>query len=68
MCVANSDVRFTPISDCESGFPHKVMSALPPKADMCDAKPNVCFGPKADIREMPGEKQKDRLTKFGQVF
>ena len=27
-------VRFTPNSDRESGFPHKVMSALPPKADI----------------------------------
>jgi hypothetical protein len=28
--------------------PQKVMSALPLKADMRDAKTNVCFGPKAD--------------------
>ena len=26
------------------------MSALPPKADMCGAARDVCFGPKADIR------------------
>jgi hypothetical protein len=26
-----------------------VMSALPPKADMCDAARDVRFGPKADI-------------------
>src|SRR5262249_24400734 len=26
-----------------------VMSALPPKADMCGAQAHVCFGPKADI-------------------
>src|SRR4030095_5569824 len=25
------------------------MSALPPKADMCIATDNVCFGPEADI-------------------
>jgi hypothetical protein len=25
------------------------MSAFPPKADMCDALADVCFGPKADI-------------------
>ena len=31
----------------ESGL--GVMSALPPKADMCGAKGNVCFVPKADI-------------------
>src|SRR5262249_36936551 len=29
--------------------PQKVMSALPPKADMCDANRDVRFGPKADI-------------------
>ena len=27
---------------------HKVMSALPPKADMCGAARNVRFGPIAD--------------------
>ena len=27
-------VRFTPDNDRESGFPHKIMSALPPKADI----------------------------------
>jgi hypothetical protein len=48
-CAAKSDVRFTPDSDRESGFPHKVMSALPPKADMCSAPAYVCFGPEADI-------------------
>jgi hypothetical protein len=36
-------------SDRKSGFPHKVMSALPPKADMCDATRYVRFGPIADI-------------------
>jgi len=25
------------------------MSALPPKADMCGATRDVCFGPKADV-------------------
>jgi hypothetical protein len=25
------------------------MSALPPKADVCGATTDVCFGPKADI-------------------
>ena len=32
--------------------PHNVMSALPPKADMCSATRDVCFGPKADIIEI----------------
>ena len=27
----------------------RVMSALPPKADMCGATRDVCYGPKADI-------------------
>ena len=49
ICGATSHVRFTPDSDRESGFLRKVMSALPPKADMCSALADVCFGPKADI-------------------
>jgi hypothetical protein len=28
---------------------HQPMSALPPKADMCGANGDVCFGPIADI-------------------
>jgi|SRR5262245_5860058 len=39
-------------------------SALPPKADMCIALPNVCFGPKADMPllfdHLVGGKQKFR--------
>jgi len=50
MCVAKSDVRFTPNSDRESRHPQEVMSALPPIADMCSALAYVCFGPKADIK------------------
>jgi hypothetical protein len=34
ICAAIRHVRFTPDNDRESGFPHKVMSALPPKADI----------------------------------
>ena len=49
ICAAKSDVRFTPNSDRKSVFPHKVMSALPPKADMYSALAYVCFGPIADI-------------------
>jgi hypothetical protein len=30
----------------------KVMSALPPKADMCGAASDVCFGPEAVIWSM----------------
>ena len=36
----------------ESGFPHKVMSALPPKADMCGATRNVRFGPKSGSKAL----------------
>src|SRR5262249_8021740 len=42
-------VRFTPNSDRKSRHPQMVMSALPPKADMCGARDNVCFGPIADM-------------------
>jgi hypothetical protein len=34
MCAAKRHVCFTPNSDRESGFPQKVMSALPLKADI----------------------------------
>ena len=37
-----------PIATRESGFPQKVMSALPPKADMCGALAHVRYGPMAD--------------------
>jgi hypothetical protein len=52
ICAAIRHVRFTPDNDRESGFPHKVMSALPPKADMCSALAYVCFGPIADIEDV----------------
>src|SRR5262245_3604488 len=49
LCPDAADVRFTPNSDRKSGLPQTVMSALPPKADMCTARAHVRFGPKADI-------------------
>jgi hypothetical protein len=42
--------------------PQKVMSALPPKADMGSALGHVCFGPIADIligRLSPKEEPRD---------
>src|SRR5262245_11664270 len=48
ICTAPAHVRFTPNCDRESRHPQTVMSALPPKADMCGALRHVCFGPKAD--------------------
>jgi hypothetical protein len=49
ICAAKSNVRFTPNSDRKSGFQSRVMSASPPRADMCSATRDVRFGPKADI-------------------
>jgi hypothetical protein len=49
ICSAKRHVRSTPNSDRESEIPQNVMSALPPKADMCGALAYVCFGPIADI-------------------
>ena len=49
LCAARRHVCFTPNSDRESEIPQKVMSALPPKADMCSAQAHVCFGPIADM-------------------
>src|SRR5215471_4560279 len=54
MCSANRRVRFSSNSDPESEFPQKAMSALPPKADICSALADVCFGPKADIKCLGG--------------
>src|SRR6516162_6009381 len=54
MCVAKSDVRFTQDSDRERGFPQRVVSALPVKADMCSAIADVRYGPKANIDDMSG--------------
>jgi len=34
MCSALANVRFTPESDRESGFPQKVMSAFPPSGHL----------------------------------
>ena len=45
ICNASTHVRFTPDSDRESGFPRKVMSALPPKADIGGDGWNVRFVP-----------------------
>jgi len=36
------------------------MSALPPKAEMCGATRDVCFGPKADIRPTSNERSNAR--------
>jgi len=47
--LQKSDVRFAPDSDRESGLAQTVMSALPPRADMCGATSDVRFGPKADM-------------------
>ena len=61
ICSAPTHVRFTPNSDRESGLTQTVMSALPPKADMCGATRRVCFGPEADIVPI----QKGQFTAAG---
>ena len=38
-----------------------VMSALPPKADMCGALAHVCFVPKADIGAITTDRAAKRL-------
>src|ERR1041385_7953775 len=49
ICSAKRHVRFTPNSERKSGHSQEVMSALPPKADMCSARADVCYGQIADI-------------------
>jgi hypothetical protein len=49
MCGAKGDVRFAPNSDRKSEHRQNAMSALPPKADVCGATADVCYGPEADI-------------------
>jgi hypothetical protein len=41
ICNAPTHVRFTPNSDRKSGLRQTIMSALPPKADMCGALVHV---------------------------
>src|SRR5262245_31047535 len=67
-CPATSDVRFTPNSDRESGHRQAVMSALPPKADMCSALAHVCFGPIADMIKRQLHQMKSPGTAPGLVF
>jgi hypothetical protein len=54
ICSAKGHVRFAPIATAKADFPQTVMSALPPKADMCGAAIDVRFGPRADFGEIPG--------------
>src|SRR5262249_7023489 len=48
MCSARAHVRFAPNSDRESRHPQTVMSALPPKADICAAPAHPLLWAKAD--------------------
>ena len=38
--------------------PQNVMSALPPKADICGANAHVCYGPEADITGLFGQRER----------
>src|SRR5262249_46055288 len=44
-------VRITP-DGLKIEMPHEAMSLYPPKADMCGAARDVCFGPIADIHSL----------------
>jgi hypothetical protein len=68
MCNAIGYVRYTPNNDRESGFPQKVMSALPPKADMCSATGHVRYGPKADMVPSIRNKGLFAIVKMGQIL
>jgi hypothetical protein len=49
-CAVQTGMSALPlIANRESEIPQKVMSALPPKVDMCSAIGDVCFGPIADM-------------------
>ena len=45
-----------------------VMSALPPKADMCGATRDVCFGPIADICNAKTGVRGEALCRLGEVL
>ena len=57
-----------PNSDRESGLARKVMSALPPKADMCSAARDVRFGPIADMVRLFKAKTLFAIVKMGQIL
>jgi hypothetical protein len=47
--------------------PQNVMSALPPKADMCVALAYVCFGPQADITPAMAAKVTPKLWEMSDM-
>jgi hypothetical protein len=48
--------------------PQKVMTALPPKADMCGATRDVRFGPIADMLNKLSGKYSERKNAFLRFF
>jgi hypothetical protein len=54
---------FNEIGQKQTFAVQSAMSALPPKADMCGAKSDVCFVPIADIEEIPGRNRKTALRR-----
>ena len=54
--IENSEL---PVAQNQTRAPQKVMSALPPREDMCGALADVCFGPKADLMQ---RRKKDRYS------
>jgi hypothetical protein len=61
---AKRHVRSTPNSDRKSGLRQLVMSALPPKADMCGALADVRRNEGCPLRANSGH----RLSLLGQTF
>ena len=67
ICAAKDHVRFTLNSDRESEIPQKVMSALPPKADMCSANMSA-LPPKADMCSANSNVRFGPIADIGQVY
>jgi len=57
-----------PIATVKADFTQTVMSALPPKADMCGATRDVRFGPKADIRQKSQSRMITTGRRFGKTY
>jgi hypothetical protein len=58
-----------PNSNRESEIPQKAMSALSPKADMCDATRDVRFGPEADIASLTRlPRQRERAESAADIW
>jgi hypothetical protein len=58
-----------PIATAKADMPQMVMSAFPPKSDVCAANRHVCFGPKADMGKRKTERPpRGGLSEIALVF